>query len=57
MAIYLTGDTHGMLDIERLTHTCPAFVAHQLVTSMYPGEESLQKYLNPPVSHLQRNRV
>lgn len=29
-----------------LTHTCPTFVARQLVTSMHPGEEPLQEYLN-----------
>lgn len=28
------------------THTCPEFVANQLVTYIYPGKESLQRYLN-----------
>ena len=29
-----------------LTHTCPEFVANQLVTYVYPGEETLQRYFN-----------
>lgn len=29
-----------------LTHTCPEFVANQLVTYIYPGEETLQRYFN-----------
>ena len=29
-----------------LTHTCPEYVAHELVTDVYPGEEALQRYLN-----------
>lgn len=29
-----------------LTHTCPEFVAHQLVTNVYEGEETLQKYFD-----------
>lgn len=29
-----------------LTHTCPEFVAEQLVTYIYPGEKLLQRYLN-----------
>ena len=29
-----------------LTHTCPEYIANQLVTYTYPGEEPLQSYLN-----------
>lgn len=29
-----------------LTHTCPSFIAHQLVTYVYPGEEELQHYFD-----------
>lgn len=29
-----------------LTHTCPEYIANQLVTYTYPGEETLQRYLN-----------
>ena len=44
----------GLKNLERvnwkvdyiLTHTCPEFVANKLVTYIYPGEETLQRYLN-----------
>lgn len=36
-----------------LTHTCPAFVVHQLVTSMHPGEEPLQEYLKHVAERLE----
>lgn len=36
-----------------LTHTCPEFVANQLVTYIYPGEELLQRYLNRIAEHLE----
>lgn len=97
MAIILAGDTHGLVDLDKitnftfgggnsidkhlrqlglswwpeempsnyeydeglnnlekvdwkvdyvLTHTCPEYIANQLVTYIYPGEETLQRYLN-----------
>lgn len=36
-----------------LTHTCPEFVANQLVTYIYPGEETLQRYLNRIVEEVE----
>lgn len=29
-----------------LTHTCPNYIAHELVTDVYPGEEELQQYFD-----------
>lgn len=36
-----------------LTHTCPEFVANQLVTYIYPGEETLQRYFNRIVEEVE----
>ena len=36
-----------------LTHTCPEFVANQLVTYVYPGEETLQRYFNRIVEEVE----
>ena len=36
-----------------LTHTCPEFVANQLVTYIYPGEETLQRYSNRIVEEVE----
>jgi len=44
----------GLINLEKndwqvdyvLTHTCPEFIANQLVTYLYPGEEPLQRYFD-----------
>ena len=36
-----------------LTHTCPEFVADELATYLYPGEESLQRYLSSIAEELE----
>lgn len=39
-----------------LTHTCPSFVAEQLVAYMHPGEEELQKYFDNVAEALEFER-
>lgn len=36
-----------------LTHTCPEFIANELVTYLYPGEEALQRYFNRIAENLE----
>lgn len=36
-----------------LTHTCPEYVADQLVSYLYSGEETLQNYLNHIADNLE----
>lgn len=39
-------EKHGYRVDYILTHTCPNFIAHELVTDILPGEEDLQYYLD-----------
>lgn len=36
-----------------LTHTCPEFIANELVMCLYPGEEALQRYFNQIAENLE----